>query len=422
MALTTPKNPNYAAVVVRLTAVNALDRCDNIAGAPVLGYQAIVGKDRAAGDLGIVFTAETQLSEEFARVNNQHSDTELNADPAEKGYLEKTRRVRAIKLRGHRSDALFLPLEALAYTGFDITKLAPGDTFDELNGHPICAKYEVKKVGPAQTQKNKAKTYERVDRKHFHLHVDTDNYFRVADSIPADAEIIVTAKYHGTSWRGANTVVARQLSWLERLAKKFGVRVQETEYDHVFGSRRVLKDINNPRQDHFYLSDIWSEYGARLGDLLPEGFIVFGELVGWTGDGAEIQAGYSYGLPKGTSQLFVYRVAQINPQGRLTDLSWDQTVEFCDDHGLKTVPVLWRGKHRYFDVDQYLDVRFNDIGYTQTLPLGANKKIVDEGVVVRVEGLVPYLAKAKSAKFFEHETKQLDEDVVDLETEGGVAA
>ncbi|MFC5791774.1 hypothetical protein ACFPPE_18160, partial [Agromyces tardus] len=219
MTLNPPANPNYAAVVVRLAAVNDLAGCDNIAGSPLLGYQAIVGKDRQPGDLGVVFTAESALSEEFARANNLHREPELNADPNEKGYLERNRRVRAIKLRGHRSDALFQPLEALAYTGFDITKLAPGDTFDELNGHPICAKYEVKKVGPAQTQKNKAKTYERVDRKHFHLHVDTDNYFRVADSIPADAEIIVTAKYHGTSWRGANTVVARQLSWLERLAK-----------------------------------------------------------------------------------------------------------------------------------------------------------------------------------------------------------
>lgn len=422
MAFTAPKNPNYACTVVRLTAVNDLAGCDNIAGAPVLGFQAIVGKDRQPGDLGVVFTAETALSEEFARANNLHREPELNQDPGEKGYLERNRRVRAIKLRGHRSDALFMPLESLAYTGYDVTKLAPGDTFDELNGHLICEKYAVKKAGPTQLAKNKAKTYERVDRKHFHLHVDTDNYFRVADSIPADAEVIVTAKYHGTSWRGANTIVARQLSWLERIAKRLGVRVQETEYDHVFGSRRVLKDVNNPRQNHFYDSDIWSEFGARLGNLLPEGFMVFGELVGWTSDGAEIQAGYSYGLPKGTHQLYVYRVAQINPQGRLTDLSWDQTVEFCNDHGLKTVPVLWRGKHADLDVDQFLDVRFNDIGYTETLPLGANKKIVDEGVVVRVEGLVPYLAKAKSPKFFEHETKQLDKDVIDLETAGGIAA
>lgn len=415
MTLNPPANPNYAAVVVRLAAVNALDGCDNIAGAPVLGYQAIVGKDRAPGDLGVVFTAETALSEEFARVNNLHREAELNQDPAEKGYLEKTRRVRAIKLRGHRSDALFLPLEALAYTGFDVTKLAPGDTFDELNGHEICRKFEVaRKVGATVVTKNKTKVFTRVDQRMFPLHFSTDNYFRVRDSIDPETEIIVSAKYHGSSWRGANTVVARKLSWRERVAKRLGVRVQETEHDHVFGSRRVLKDINSD-QGHFYLSDIWSEAGARLGNILPANFMVFGELVGWTGDGAAIQKDYEYSLPKGTSELFIYRVAQLNPQGRITDLAWDQVVELCGDLGLKTVPVLWRGKHSDFDVDQFLDVRFHDLGY-DTLPLGPNKKLVDEGVCIRVDGLSSYIAKAKSARFFAHETGLNDKGIVDLET------
>lgn len=421
MKLEAPANPNYACVVVRVPAINTLDGCDNIVGAPLLGYQAVVSKDTQIGDIGIAFTAETALSEEYAKVNNLHRDSELNADPEANGYLERNRRVRAIKLRGHRSDALFMPLSSLAYTGVNLDELKVGDTFDQLNGHEICRKFEIaRKPAATRVEKNKGKTFERVDRKHFHLHVDTDNYFRVRDGIPADAEIIVTAKYHGTSWRGANTIVRRELSWRERIAKRLGVRVQETEYSHVFGSRRVLKDINNPRQEHFYLSDIWSEFGARLGDILPEGFIVFGELVGYTSDGAEIQRDYNYGLPKGIAELFIYRAAQINPQGRLTDLSWDQTVEFAQDHGLKTVPVLWRGKHADFDVEQFLDVRFNDLGYS-TLPLGPNKKLVDEGVVVRVEGLVPYLAKAKSARFFEHETRSLDKGEVDLESLGAAA-
>ncbi len=421
MALTAPKNPNYAAVVVALPAVSELADCDNIAGAPVLGFQAIVGKDRKPGDLGVVFTAETQLSEEFARVNNLHSDTELNQDPAEKGYLAKNRRVRAIKLRGHRSDALFLPLESLRHTGFDVTTLKPGDTFDELGGHEICRKYEVpRKATQPLVEKNKTKVFARVDQKLFPLHFATDNYFRVRNSIPADAEIIVSAKYHGTSWRGANTIVARKLSWRDRVAKRLGVRVQETEHDHVFGSRRVMKDINNPDQGHFYLSDIWSEFGARLGNILPTNFMVFGELVGWTGDGAPIQKDYEYGLPKGTSELFVYRVAQLNPQGRITDLAWDQVVEVCADLGLKTVPVLWRGKHADFNVDEFLDVRFQDLGH-DTLPLGPNKKLVDEGVCIRVDGLNPYIAKAKSPRFFEHETRLLDKGVVDLESLGEAA-
>ncbi|MFE5290133.1 RNA ligase family protein [Nocardia sp. NPDC056611] len=418
-----PINENYSATIVRVPAIVPLKGRDFIVGVPVHGYQAIVQKDNwSVGDLGVFLPAEAQLSEDFAARNNLHKHSDRNDDPTEVGYLEDNRRIKAIKFAGHRSDAMLLPLKSVAYTGIDVSELREGDTFDTIGDHEICRKYEIAtKAEKALNEKNKGRTFSRVDRKHFHTHVDTSNYFRVRDQISADTEIIVSAKYHGTSWRGANTIVARELPWRDRIAKRLGVRVQETGYDHVFGSRRVLKDVNNPRQQHFYAKDIWSEFGSKLGQILPEGFIVFGELVGYTSDGAEIQKDYHYGLPQGTHELFVYRVAQINPQGRLTDLSWDQVVEFARDHGLNTVPVLWRGKHSDFDVDQFLDVRFRDLGY-ETLSLGPDKTLVDEGVVIRVEGLVPFLAKAKSPRFFAHETRVLDEGVADLESTEAVAA
>ncbi|TDP29799.1 RNA ligase family protein [Nocardia ignorata] len=421
MALTTPKNPNYAAVVVRLTAVNALDGCDNIAGAPVLGFQAIVGKDRAPGDVGIVFTAETQLSEEFAHANNLHREPELNADPAEKGYLEKTRRVRAIKLRGHRSDALFMPLESLAHTGFDITKLTPGDTFDELNGHEICRKYEVaSKATQPLVEKNKRKTFTRVDQRYLPEHVSTDQYFRVERQIPADTRIVASQKVHGTSIRVGHTLVARKLTWLERIGRKLGVNVQLTEFDYVYASRRVVKDANNPDQQHFYDNDVWTHYGKQLDGLLPKNYIVYGELVGWEPNGKALQAGYTYGMPVGHAELLVYRVAVVNEQGISVDLSWDAVKEFCRDRDLMHVPELWSGLHADFVAEDWLDKRFHDEGYRQALPLDPGKT-VDEGVVLRVEGIVPYFAKAKSPAFYAFETKQNDKGVVDLESLGDAA-
>jgi hypothetical protein len=47
---------------------------------------------------------------------------------------------------------------------------------------------------------------------------------------------------------------------------------------------------------------------------------------------------------------------------------------------------------------------------------------VDEGVVVRVEGIMPRVYKAKSPIFLGHETALLDKEVVDLEAEGSVAS
>src|SRR4051794_7797380 len=115
MKLEAPENENYAAVVVSITRTVPLENCDNVVGTPLLGFQAIVGKDTQVGDLGIVFPAEVQLSNDYASRNNLHRHGHLNASPEVKGYLEDNGRVKALKFRGHRSDCLFMPLSSLAY-------------------------------------------------------------------------------------------------------------------------------------------------------------------------------------------------------------------------------------------------------------------------------------------------------------------
>ncbi len=417
MKLEQPVNANYAAVVVKITAINKLDNCDNVVGVPVLGYQAIVSNDIKIGDIGIVFPAETQLSEEFCHVNNLYRDAEKNADPTAKGYVENTRRVKAMRFRGHRSDALFMPLNSLFYTGFETGQLKVGDVFDKLRSFDICQKYVIKQP-VSRVEKNKQKAKERrVDDKFLPQHFDTDNYFRNADSLPDDALLIITAKLHGTSVRLANTLVKRKLSFRDRIAKRFGVTVKDQEYDYIAGSRRVIKDPQDSDHNHFYKTDVWTETLEHVRGMLPESFIVYGELVGWTRDGSPIQTNYTYGIPAGTSELYVYRVAYINTQGLLTDLAWDQVKEFCKDRGLKHVPELGRMSARHFKayVEDLLDISFNEFGYKDCPPVGS--KLVDEGVCVRIDGLSPYILKAKSPVFLQHETKLLDKGVEDMESD-----
>lgn len=425
MKLRVPENANYAAVVVTITRIVPLENCDNIVGTPLLGFQAIVSKDTQVGDIGIVFTAESQLSEEFARLNNLHRHTDLNDDGSAKGFLEDNRRVRAIKLRGHRSDALFLPLSSLEYTvrnEFELLALKPGDTFDAINDHPICQKYVVKRAGSGapRVEKNKAKVFKRVDEKMLPEHYDTDAYFRNPDAIKPYQHVVVTQKLHGTSIRIGHVPVLRQLTWRDRLAKRLGVKVQTSEFDNVYGSRKVIKDMKNPHQNHFYGSDIWSEEGSKLDGIVPENYIVYGELIGYTADGAPIQKNYTYRIPVGTCELYIYRVAFVNGKGRIVDLSWEQLKEFCLDLGLKHVPELWQGRMEDLKVEDYLDTR-----YYATLGVGvplATESPCDEGICIRVDGLAPYILKAKSPKFFEHETKMLDQEVVDLEADEALVA
>ncbi len=420
MKLAPPANSNYAAVVVEIKTITPFDNCDNVVGTPLLGFQAVVGKDTKVGDVGIVFPAEVQLSNDYCALNNLYRHPERNKDPEKSGYIEDNRRVRAQKFRGHRSDCLFMPLSSLEFTGVALDKLKPGDTFDTLNGHEICQKYVIRR-NPHRLDKNKQRKqpFKRVDAKFIPEHYETDNYWRNVDSLTDDTFVYVTQKVHGTSIRIAHTIVRRKLRWHERIARRLGVKVQETEFDYVFGSRKVVKDPNNPYQNHFYQTDIWTEYGKRLEGTLPENFVVYGELIGWTPDGAPIQTNYTYRVPQGTAELYVYRVAFVNGQGVLMDLSWDHVKEFCVDRGLKHVPELWRGPHREFEVDSYIDTRFHENGFPHAVPLEPGKSFVDEGVCVRVDRLAPYILKAKSPIFLRHETKLLDKGQVDLESQDG---
>lgn len=422
MKLKEPENKNYAAAIVRIDHLNPLENSDNLKGAPLLGMQAVVSKDTEIGTIGVLFVAETQLSEEYTARNNLFRHKELNEDKEQAGFIEDNRRVKAIKLRGNRSDALFMPLSSLAYTKVDLSELKVGDVFEELNGYEICKKFEVKRKSVSIHEKNKNKVFSRVDEKMFPRHYDTSQYYRVLESFKPYTEIIVTQKLHGTLLRFSHIPVARKLSWAEKVVQKLGVKVQKEEYAHIYGSNRVIKDANNDRQNHFYDQDIWTESGKKYDDMVPENFVVYGELIGWTPDGSPIQKNYTYCVPKNTNDFYVYRVAQINGQGILTDLSWDQVKEFCRDRGMKSVPELWRGKHADFNPEEWLDTNYHDKlhgGYPSAVPLDKESPC-DEGVCIRVDGLAPFITKLKSPEFFAHETKMIDENALDMEAEGTV--
>lgn len=422
MKLEHPKNVNYAATIVSVNTIVDLPGLDNLVGVPVLGCTALTTRGVKHGGLRVAFTAETQLSEEYAAWNNLNRDAELNKDPNERGYLDKNRRIRAIKMRGHVSSALLMPLSSLSFTGIDTKTLTVGDTFDTLNGYAICNKYEIPvKRGstPARTKVEKA--FKRVTTKVFPEHLDTDQYGRSKHLLNRENDCIVTQKLHGTSWRGGHVPVLRELRWRDKIAKWFGVAVPEYDHDVVFGSRKVIKDPNNPRQDHYYENDIWTEYGKNIAELIPEGFLVYGELVGWTGDGTPLQKNYTYSLPQGEAELFVYRVASINRNGVMADLSWDGVKEFCSARGLKWVPELTRVTVGGLEdmVSGLLDIKLTDVDHSlfTDAPLSlSHDKTVDEGVCIRQEGLTPLILKAKSPIFLEHETKLLDRGEADMES------
>lgn len=414
MKLNKPVNPNYAAVVVKIKSIIDLPNCDNVTSTPVMGYTCIVGKDVKVGDVGIVFPPECQLSEEFCFENNLFRHGDRNKDVNVKGYMEDNRRIKAMKFRGNTSNALFMRLDSVKYTKINTSDLSEGAEFDSLEGHEICRKYVVPTRSNGVTNQQPKKRIQRVESIHMPEHFDTENYFRWAESILPDQEVIITQKLHGSSIRVGNTIVKRKLNLIESLLNKLGIKIQLTEHDYIYASRKVIKDPNNPFQNDFYDKDIWTDEGRKLQGLLPENYIVYGELIGWTSNGMAIQKDYTYGITQGGAELYIYRVAVVNNQGIVTELSWDHVKEFCKNVGLKHVPEIWRGKHKDLDIKVYMDKRFGwflDMPNTIDVGLG----LVDEGVCIRIDSLTPKIYKAKSPIFLEHETKMLTEEAVDLE-------
>lgn len=414
MKLERTEDSNYNAIVTTITKLVPFDNCDNVQGTLIFGFQCVVSKDVQVGDMGIFFMAETQLSEKYCHNNNLFRHSDLNRDQSQVGYIEDNRRIKAVKFRGNRSDGLFMPLSSIDWTGIDSAKLKSGDEFSSINGEEICKKYVRRvraNIGPNQ---QKAKRFNRVDPEFFPEHFKTDHFLKYVSDLDPNTEAIVSQKIHGTSIRIANTKVKRKLSIRDKIAKLFGVKVQSTEYDYIFGSRKVVKDPSIKEQNHYYGTDIWNTEGEKLRGLIPENYMLFGELIGWTSEGAPIQQGYTYGIEQKKCELFIYRVAFINDKGLLQDMSWDHMIEFCKERDLKVVPEIWRGKIKDLDISQYLDKRLFEEGYRNCVDLGSSG-IVDEGVVIRIDRKRPYCLKAKSPIFIEHESKMIDQEVLDIE-------
>lgn len=441
---------NYAPLVVDLgqAEIFPLEGRDRVLGLKAFGMNAIVGKSwvqalLATEERVVMIPAGAQVSVGFANANNLHRHEHLNADPTKKGYLEDNRRVKAVRMGGHPSDALVVDAEAFAYltpSAATAANLLPhGFAFDTVDGVTFSEKYIKPSTGTGQSMRvRQGAAKVRVTSESFPEHFDTKNLFRDDPFRPED-HVFVTQKLHGTSVRLGRVPVRHDLTWLERLARRFGADVREHDFQVVVGSRRVTKSINGKVEDgkeHWYdAGDIWTKATEWMHDRIPEGFLVYAEVIGWSPDGAPIQPGYTYNLPVGQSAVYVYRVAVLAESGDVVDLPWRAVQKFAEARGWHVVPEL--AQQSGVDLEPwisslFLDKRLSELGdavydfggpsheerrYPQAVPL-SDPKTVDEGVVVRYDGgLQPTVRKAKSPVFLGHESKVMDDGLTDTEEE-----
>jgi hypothetical protein len=446
MTLVPPKNSNYAATVVSVKegSLIPLPNCENVQHCLILGSLVIVSTDTRVDDVGLFFPVECALSEEFLSNNNlyrskvsQDYPSKGNVDPSKSGFFEQHGRVKCMRFRGHKSEGFFIPMNSLLYILGDLQQgqaltLKEGDTFDTLGDHEICRKYVPKGnrgQSNTQTKGRQPSLEDSIKEGQFRFHSDTTNLRRNIHKLNPDDYISVTDKFHGTSVVSGRLAVKRNLNWFEKLLKRFGVQILEDTYGLVYSSRRVIKGVNGVAKggsNHYYTSDIWGAVAKELDEKIPDGFTLYGEIVGYTSDGSPIQGGYHYGCAVGQHKYLVYRITTTNASGRVIELSWLQLLEFAKKYGIEPVPTLYYGKARdlfpeldteHHWHDAFLASLEKKFVYDQDCPYN-DRGTPAEGVVLRIDRLEEAESfKLKCFRFLEQESKSLDKGTLDIETQ-----
>ena len=380
----------HCGYVVKVSDLRKHSNADRLQVATFFGNDTIVDLSVQVGDIGVYFPVDLQLSEEYCAVNNLVRKKDENGNNIG-GFLDPEKRnIKAIKLRGEKSDGLFMPLASFTYCydqavtqpDVPVVNLSVGDQVTVVNGHDICKKYIPKKQH--RQGGNSAGNHTRKTKVPyaplFAEHADTEQLAYNHGAFKAGDEVEITLKMHGTSQRTGYLPVlqpAKKTFW-QKLFKKEPDPVYA--YDYVSGTRRVvMEDFEGGNS--FYGSNEFREPHHKLFvGKLNKGETVYYEVVGFTHTGVPIMADgtnkgldkefikmygettrFSYGCePDGKkvlygedddgkfmitedapqSDVYVYRMTMTNEDGFVIDYTPDFMRYRCEQMGVKTVQVF----------------------------------------------------------------------------------
>ena len=410
----------YTGFVVEITELKPIEKADKIQVATVFNTDVVVGMDVQIGDVMIYFPSDGQLSEKYAEANNLVRKKDANGENIG-GYLDPDRRnIKAIKLRGVRSDGILMPLSSLypvVGEKYVSKHLAVGDTIDVVNGELICQKYvpkTAKSQGTPRQSKGKSK---KKEHRLFPRHFDTSQLAYSLDQFKEGDEITMTLKMHGTSAR-IGYLPEEKTGFVNKLVSKFGLQ-PKTNWGVVSGSRRVVLDNFD---GGFYGSNGFrKKYHELFDGKLRKGEVVYGEIVGYVDKEKTIMptvqnkklkdkaflkkygetTTFSYGCEPGESDFYVYRMTMTNEDGDVVEYpTWLAQLR-CEQMGVKHVPVIKNFKltvDNPFLKNKQLLMTIADKFAEGTDPIGLTH--IKEGIVYRIENREKFTAfKHKSFEF-----------------------
>lgn len=424
---------NYLCTVVEIKELFPIEGADRIQRTVIYSNSVIVSKDVKVGDKMLYFNSGTKLNEDFCKWNNLLTNKELNKDK-KPGYISyKQLRVKAIRLKGIISDGILLPMESLWFAEIKYKYLMVGDEFNFIDDIKICEKYfvPVRNSNPGGKAPKQAVKINRLIDNQFYLHNDTSNLRRNIHQLNLEDIIGIHYKKHGTSVVIGNVLVKKNLKWYEKLAKKIGLNIIDTEYDIIYSSRRVIKNqYLNSNSNSYYKSDIWGDVKEEVKDKIPKGYTLYGEILGYTKDGSAIQKSYDYGCNPGEHKFYVYRITVVNSDGQTIELTDKQIEEFCEKNGLlyKDTFIYYGPVFQYltnlirdgikYDKRDWQDklLSYLEKTYNEKDCYMCTNKVPEEGIVIRKESLYNFEAyKLKSKRFLLAESESQDKDEINIE-------
>ena len=370
----------YCGYITRLKNVRRHSGADRLLLAECFGNQVIVSTDYTEGQLGVYFPSDGQLCQEYCEINNLLRKKDENGNNIG-GYMDERRRVTAVKLRGEKSDGLFMPLTSLAnFT--TVSDLKEGDTITVLNGVEICKKYIPPRKSGSWHGTGKSGKAKANFAPTFVEHVDTEQLAYHLNDFRAGDVVELTLKMHGTSARTGYLPLVREKKrtlWQKIMRKPAHTYM---EYGYVTGTRRVVLD--DTHDGGFYSDNQFRhEMAKKFEGKLHKGETVYYEIVGFVNSSTPIMSScdnkkikdkefvkqygdttvFSYGCdPEGRweevrysvppdepgddgiippkCEVYVYRMTMSNDEGDVVEMSPSQMRLRCDQMGVKYVPVF----------------------------------------------------------------------------------
>ena len=373
----------YNAYVTRIKNLRKHPNADRLQLGECFGNTVCVSLEYVDNQLGIYFPCDGQLSVEFAETNNLLRKKD-DAGNSIGGYMDPSKRnVTAIRLRGEKSDGLFLPLTCLETFG-DVSTLKEGDVINTFNGHEICCKY----IPRRNHRQGRVSDGNRTRKKKvdvaplFAEHADTEQLAYNLGAFKPGDEIEITLKMHGTSQRTGYLPVFKgyKRTFKDWLLRRDGKPIYDWGY--VSGTRRTV--LGNYDGGYYGSNEFREQHSKTFEGKLWKGETVYYEVVGFTHTGAPIMAEgnneklgkdfvkqygkttvFSYGCdPEGESfkheyadcwdgmnvrefkpqsDIYVYRMTMTNEDGAVVEYTPDFMRYRCEQMGVKTVPVMWKG-------------------------------------------------------------------------------